>query len=56
MFYTVMGYHLNADEDEYNNSMDLDECVNTSGNAGSQILHLPLGDDSSPLGDSAVSR
>jgi hypothetical protein len=24
MFYTVMGYHFNVDEDEYNNSMDLD--------------------------------
>jgi hypothetical protein len=31
-------------------------CVNISGKAGAQILHLPLGDDSSPLGDSAVSR
>jgi hypothetical protein len=25
--------------------------VNTSGKAGAQILHLPLGDDSSPSGD-----
>jgi hypothetical protein len=25
-------------------------CVNTSGKAGAQILHLPLGDDSSPRG------
>jgi hypothetical protein len=31
-------------------------CVNTSGKAGAQILHLPLGDDSSPSGDSAESR
>jgi hypothetical protein len=31
-------------------------CVNTSGKAGAQIPHLPLGDDSSPLGDSAVGR
>jgi hypothetical protein len=31
-------------------------CVNTSGKAGAQILHLPLGDDSSPSGDSAVGR
>jgi hypothetical protein len=30
--------------------------VNTSGKAGAQILHLPLGDDSSPSGDSAVGR
>jgi hypothetical protein len=30
--------------------------VNTSGKAGAQILHLPLGDDSSPLGDNAVGR
>jgi hypothetical protein len=25
-------------------------CVNTSGQAGAQIPHLPLGDDSSPCG------
>jgi hypothetical protein len=31
-------------------------CVNTSGKASAQILHLPLGDDSSPSGDSAVGR
>jgi hypothetical protein len=31
-------------------------CVNTSGKAGAKILHVPLGDDSSPSGDSAVSR
>jgi hypothetical protein len=30
--------------------------VNTSGKASAQILHLPLGDESSPLGDSAVGR
>jgi hypothetical protein len=30
--------------------------VNTSGKAGEQILHLPLGDDSSPSGDNAVGR
>jgi hypothetical protein len=30
--------------------------VNTSGKAGAQIIHLPLGDDSSSSGDSAVSR
>jgi hypothetical protein len=30
--------------------------VNTSGKAGAQILHLPLGDDSSPSGDKAVGR
>jgi hypothetical protein len=29
--------------------------VNTSGKAGAQILHPPLGDDSSPSGDSAAS-
>jgi hypothetical protein len=28
--------------------------VYSSGKASAQILHLPLGDDSSPLGDSAV--
>jgi hypothetical protein len=31
-------------------------CVNTSGKAGAQILHLLLGDDSSPSGDNAVGR
>jgi hypothetical protein len=31
-------------------------CVNTSSKAGAQILHLPLGDDSSPLGDNAEGR
>jgi hypothetical protein len=31
-------------------------CVNTSGKASAQIIHLPLGDDSSPSGDSAVAR
>jgi hypothetical protein len=30
-------------------------CVNTSGRTGAQILHPPLGDDSSPSGNSAVS-
>jgi hypothetical protein len=30
--------------------------VNTSGKAGAQILHPPLGDDSSPLGDNTVGR
>jgi hypothetical protein len=35
---------------------ELRGCVNTSGKAGAQILHLPLRDNSSPSGDSAVSR
>jgi hypothetical protein len=30
--------------------------ANTSGKASAQILHLPLGDDSSPSGDNAVGR
>jgi hypothetical protein len=30
-------------------------CVNTSGKAGAHILHLPLGDESSPSGDRAAS-
>jgi hypothetical protein len=30
--------------------------VNTSGKAGAQILHLPLGDDPSPSGESTVGR
>jgi hypothetical protein len=29
---------------------------NTSGKASAQILHLPLGDDSSPSGDNAAGR
>jgi hypothetical protein len=32
------------------------EIVNTSGKASAQILHLPLGDDSSPSEDNAVGR
>jgi hypothetical protein len=32
-----------------------DNYANTSGKAGAHILHLPLGDDSSPSGDNAVS-
>jgi hypothetical protein len=31
-------------------------CANTSGKASAQILHLPLGDDSSPSGDNAAGR
>jgi hypothetical protein len=31
-------------------------CVNTSGEASAQILHLPLGDDPSPSGDNAAGR
>jgi hypothetical protein len=31
-------------------------CVHSPGKAGAQILDLPLGDDSSPSGDSAVGR
>jgi hypothetical protein len=31
-------------------------CVNTSGKASAQILHPPLGDDSSPSGDNVVGR
>jgi hypothetical protein len=31
-------------------------CVKTSCKASAQILHLPLGDDSSPLVDNAVGR
>jgi hypothetical protein len=29
-------------------------CVNTSGKAGAHILHIPLGDESSPSGDRAA--
>jgi hypothetical protein len=32
------------------------QVVNTSGQASAQILHLPLGDDSSPSVDNAVGR
>jgi hypothetical protein len=31
-------------------------CVNTSGKSSAKILHLPLGDDSSPSGDNALGR
>jgi hypothetical protein len=34
--------------------LDQGSSVNTSGKAGAQIPHLPLGDDSSPSGDNAV--
>jgi hypothetical protein len=52
--------YMHADEQSINRKGIRDSalrgCVNTSGKAGAQILHLPLGDDSSPLGDNAVGR
>jgi hypothetical protein len=52
--------YIHADEQPVNRKGIRDSalrgCVNTSGKAGAQILHLPLGDDSSPSGDSAVGR
>jgi hypothetical protein len=52
--------YIHADEQQTNRKgiqdSALRECVNTSGKAGAQILHPPLGDDSSPLGDNAVGR
>jgi hypothetical protein len=45
---------IHADEQPINRKGIRDSalrgCVNTSGKAGAQILHLPLGDDSSPRG------
>jgi hypothetical protein len=52
--------YIHADEQPMNRKGIRDSalrgCVNTSVKAGAQILHLPLGDDSSPSGDSAVGR
>jgi hypothetical protein len=52
--------YIHADEQPINQKGIRDSalrgCVNTSGKAGAQILHPPLGDDSSPLGDNAVGR
>jgi hypothetical protein len=52
--------YIHADEQPINQKGLRDSalrgCVNTSGKASAQILHLPLGDDSSPSGDSAVGR
>jgi hypothetical protein len=52
--------YIHADEQPINRRGTRDSalqgCVNTSGKAGAQILHLPLGDDSSPSGDNAVGR
>jgi hypothetical protein len=39
-----------------NNTVHKNKNDNTSGKASVQILHLPLGDDSSPLGDNAAGR
>jgi hypothetical protein len=45
---------IHADEQTINRKGIRDSalrgCVNTSGKAGAQIPHLPLGDDSSPRG------
>jgi hypothetical protein len=54
--------YIHADEQPINRKgirdSALQGCVNTSHKAGSQIIHLPLGDDSSPRGggDNAVGR
>jgi hypothetical protein len=46
--------YIHADEQLINQKgvrdSALRRCVNTSGKASAQILHLPLGDDSSPRG------
>jgi hypothetical protein len=46
--------YIHADEQLINRKGTRDTalrgCVNTSGKAGAQILHLPLGDDSYPKG------
>jgi hypothetical protein len=50
---------IHADEQPINRKGIRDSalrgCVHTSGKDGAQIFHLPLGDDSSPLVDNAVS-
>jgi hypothetical protein len=52
--------YINAGEQPINRKGIRDSalrgCVNTSGKAGAQILHLPLVDDSSPSVDNAVGR
>jgi hypothetical protein len=52
--------YIHADEQPINRKGIRDSalrgCVNTSGKASAQILHLPLGDDSSRSGDNAVGR
>jgi hypothetical protein len=52
--------YIHADEQPINQKGIRDSalrgCVNTSGKASAQILHLPLGYDSSPSGDNAVGR
>jgi hypothetical protein len=52
--------YIHADEQPINQKGIRDSalrgCVNTSGKASAQILHPPLGDDSSPSGDNAAGR
>jgi hypothetical protein len=52
--------YIHADEQPINRKGIQDSalrgCVNTSGKAGAQTLHPPLGDDSSPSGDNTVGR
>jgi hypothetical protein len=52
--------YIHADEKSINRKgirdSALQGCANTSGKAGVQIPHPPLGDDSSPWGDNAVCR
>jgi hypothetical protein len=56
----MRGIYIHASEQPINREgirdSALQGCVNTSGKVGVQILHLPLGDDSSPSGDNAVGR
>jgi hypothetical protein len=51
----IRDVYIHADERPINRKGIRDSalrgCVNTSGKAGAQITHLPLGDDSSPLGE-----
>jgi hypothetical protein len=50
----IRNVYIHADERPINRRGIQDSalrgCVNTSGKSGAQIPHLPLGDDSSPLG------
>jgi hypothetical protein len=51
----IRNVYIHADERKINREGIRDSalrgCVNTSDNAGAQIPQLPLGDDSSPLGE-----
>jgi hypothetical protein len=54
---TAISKHENEGEErECDNDDGGELSVNTSSKAGAQILHSPLGDDSSPSRDNTVGR